>query len=241
MAETYQVGAYWGIRKEPAIVCARRLAGLLHCLAHCDDVFTSWFSDGISRQAAPTEVKPHDESALEALLHQGRNRREDNRSVIEELGFTVGLWNGQDDSGSSSIIMQCGSYSEWVSNSVVLRLPRQGLPRERIVQVNVLTQILQCIVTAWQPDAASVASSDYVSLVHDTWGPMVGWITFIPVDPTELPSLPVHVRVIPADTHGSLIIATDEPFSAANPAHVALANSVGEALTRAGLLTLTKS
>src|SRR5687768_756609 len=98
MIERYYLGAYWGNRKETAAECAERAVALLQWLSRCDEAFGRWFQGGRSRkEALQREVRP-DPAVLRPLLERGRNRRDDDRSVIEELGFRMGLWNGAADS-----------------------------------------------------------------------------------------------------------------------------------------------
>jgi hypothetical protein len=67
-------------------------------------------------------------------------------------------------------------------------------------------------------------------------GTFVGWIMYLPRSRGMVPPLPAPVHIEPVEDKGTLLILTPERFTAANPAHVELAQRVHELLDRAGLL-----
>ena len=66
--------------------------------------------------------------------------------------------------------------------------------------------------------------------------PRVGWLTYLSHSRGVVPSLISPSRVVLIGTQGSLVITTDERFTASNPRHVEIAKQVTEELDRAGLL-----
>jgi hypothetical protein len=88
----FYLGAYWGSRRESSLRCGQRLAACAARLGEIDEALGSWFRRAVSKAAAKTPVDLDAES-LGRLLAQGVNRRDGDGEVIEELGFSAGLWN----------------------------------------------------------------------------------------------------------------------------------------------------
>lgn len=240
MLESYYLGAYWGVRKETVEECAQRMAGFLACLAECDPCFARWFKTGWSRKEALThEIKP-DIATLQALLLAGRSRTDVGHKIIEQLGFLVGLWNGASDNAESAgLTIDCGSYAPRPGvNSCVIDLPYGGPVAERLLRVSVLRAVMECVVSAWDPDWAAVMSRSYQKLVPfpPANAPRMGWLAYLSRRRGVVPPLPLPARVVPLGTHGSLVLLTDERFTASNPAHVEVAKQVRSMLDGAGLL-----
>ena len=73
------------------------------------------------------------------------------------------------------------------------------------------------------------------------WEVRVGWLTYLSKRLGRLPPLPAPVRIEPVGELGWLLILSEEPLSAGNPEHVALAVRIRELLDRAGLIALPNS
>lgn len=240
MIESYYLGAYWGIRKESVEECAHRLAGFLMCLAECDPCFARWFKLGQSRQEAlKDEIKP-DVATLQTLLLDGRSRTDIGQKIMENLGFLIGLWNGaSNDAESAGLTIRCGSYAPRPGfNSCVIDFPYGGSGPERLLRVPVLKAVMECVVTAWNPDWGVVMSDRYrkMSPRPPSHAPRVSWLTYLSHSRGIVPSLSLPTRVVSLGAQGSLVITTDEHFTASNPSHVETANEIAKILAQAGLL-----
>ncbi len=236
MKDTYYLGAYWGPRKESARECTLRLEHLLRSLAQVDPALAQWFKPARSRKKAlpnPLELKPE---ALEKHI-QRHALKDDAGFVMEELGFTFSLWNGDRAEGDVSLELGCGKGSRWVSNVCLMHLPPEGAVAERLLTAPVLSQVLRCIIAAWDPDWAVVTSSPHRELVSEqgTVGLFAGWLTYHSHRRGAVPPLPAPVRIERVEEQGTLIILTPERLTAGSPEHVALARRVMELLGRAGL------
>jgi len=119
----------------------------------------------------------------------------------------------------------------------VINLPSNGPAAERLIRVDVLTSLLRDVVTATEPDWGVVGSSEHLVLAPKTppGVPRISWITYLSASYGKLPELSPS-RVVDLDGMGSLIIATDQRFTASNPEHVAAAERIRSALDRARLL-----
>ncbi len=240
MIESYYLGAYWGIRKESVEECAQRLAGFLMCLAECDPCFLHWFKKGKSRKEALTHKINPDVASLQILLLAGRHRTDIGHKVIEDLGFLVGLWNGAStDTESAGLTVTCGSYAPRPGvNSCVINLPYGKTMTERLLRVPVLKAVMECVVSAWDPDWSVITSRQYQDKVPlpPSNAPRMGWLLYLSSRRGEVPPLPSSTTVERLGKQGTLVITTQERFTASNPRHVEMAAQVTEELGRAGLL-----
>ncbi|HSP78248.1 MAG TPA: Imm52 family immunity protein [Myxococcaceae bacterium] len=237
MQENYHVGAYWGVRKETALECARRAEIFYHMLARCDPSFAQWYRSG---RGAPRELPGHpvrpEVKELEGLFRRRRIRTDLDKEVIEDLGFQQIVWNAKEE--QTRIQIHCGDYSPWGSGNVCLLYPpRSGAVKERLLRVPVLTGILTSMATAWDPDFAVATSPEMVDVVEKREREVrVGWLTYLSHRLGEVPALPEPVRVEPVGTLGTLLILSPERMTASDPEHVALTARVRELLDRAGLI-----
>ena len=236
MQEDYYLGAYWGPRQETALECARRAELFFHMLARCDPAFTQWYraGRGFPRELPGWPVRP-EVKELEALFLKGRNRTDVGKEVVEELGFSLMVWNAKKD--AIHVHLDCGGYSPWGGNSCLLRPLWPSTVWERLVRSPVLAEVLTRVVTAWDPDYAIVSSTEMVDLIKKRkWERRVGWLTYLSRRLGTLPPLPAPVRIEPVGKLGWLLTLSPEPMTAGNPEHVALTARVRELLDRAGLI-----
>jgi immunity protein 52 of polymorphic toxin system len=240
--EGYYVGAYWGPRKETALECARRAERFFRMLARCDPSFTQWYHSGrgFPRELPGWPLRLEVEE-LEKFLLKGRNRTDVGKEVIEDLGFHRMMWNARKE--RTHLTIACGGYSPWGSPNLCLLKPdRQGLVRERLLRVPVLTEVLTSMATAWDPDFAMASSSEMVDQVEKgDFEVRVGWLTYLSRRLGTLPPLPAPVRIEPVGTLGWLLVLSPEPMTASNPEHVAFTKRVRNLLDRAGLIALPKA
>lgn len=222
------IGAYWGPRQESAEQCAERLATCLKELATASDAFPSWYKKGKSRSdALKRPVQPDD---LLMLVESGSNKRDNDKSVIEDLGFRVGVWNGASEERSASLSITCGLFAQNANlrNSVVLDFPEVlgDLGRKEGA-----LQALVAVVRAWEPDWAGVVSRASRSTRPFTPGsPFVDWMIYLnclDIGPSQLPS---SASVVKLGDQGSIIITQDVPVDANDQNHVQNVRAVEAAI-----------
>jgi hypothetical protein len=152
--EIYFLGAYWGDRKESVEECANRVVECLSAIPKCDEAFSRWYLTGRSRKEALEGEFLVTREAVKQQLLKGRNRRDVGGEVIENLGFSLNLWNGGKDSQDVRFSIQCGTYAANpnLCNSCLLNLPSEGLPRERVLRVDALLCLMGAVVAGFDPD-----------------------------------------------------------------------------------------
>ncbi len=235
MKEHYFVGAYWGPRQETARVCAQRAEHALRLLADCDPSFAQWYRAG---RKAPPGLPGHpvqEIEDLERLLLAGRNRGDVSRAILEDMGFTMGLFNARQE--RTRLEFHCGAYYPEGHNYCLLEPPKDAPVHERLLSAPVLARILTSMVAAWDPNFVTASSLEMLRLVE---GPeretRVGWLTYVSRRLGRVPPLPAPVRIEPVGTQGWLLTLSPERMTAGNPEHVALTARVRELLDRAGLI-----
>ena len=174
---SFYLGAYWGCRKESASECGQRLARCIAGLGAVDPVLGSWFLKGWSRKSAKTPVDAS-AVALGELFAKGRNRRDFGGEVIEELGFSVGMWNrAKPEVGLSAGV---GMYTPVVPNCFVLDFPAPDGDALRLFDPDAARAIFTIVVEAWEPAWATWTSRRLREAQDDAAQvPVVGWLTYL--------------------------------------------------------------
>ncbi|NTX05273.1 immunity 52 family protein [Myxococcus sp. CA040A] len=236
--EAYYAGAYWGPRRETPEECATRTADLLTHLATCDSFLADWYKPTQSlKDARKYPLMPPDVPALAEEFRRGVNR-ERGGPVIEQLGFNFWFGNGGEGADSAELRLTCGAFSEAIPNSCVMMLPKRGANAERVLSASVLTEVVRGMASAWDADWALATSWEHRELLEAELrtGTFVGWVTYVSLRRGTVPPLPAPVRIEQVEGKGTLVILTPERFTASNPEHVALAETVRELLSRADLM-----
>jgi hypothetical protein len=239
MSETYYVGAYWGARKESAGECARRMEVFLKELAQVDPLFTRWFKSARSRKQMLQRPLEIELAPLQAYF-QRNLMRDDMRVPMEELGFSVGLWNGGSGDEDVNLYLACGGCCAGLPNFCLMHPPHTEAGLERAASGTVFSGVLRAMALGWDPDwgvAMSHAHRDLLSPPDSKEDPgiLIGGVTYLARRLGTVPPLPAPVRIEPVAEQGTLLVLTPERFTASNPEHVALARRVRELLHRAGV------
>jgi hypothetical protein len=122
-------------------------------LRQASPLLGSWFTTAGSRKAALTWPTEPAAEPLRELLLAGQALRDDDRSVMTELGFAAGMWNGQDV--QVGLRVRCGgpaALQGMTSNTLVLKLPAaEGDVPWALYCREIALAILRAVVTVWQP------------------------------------------------------------------------------------------
>lgn len=226
--DSFYLGAYWGSRRETALQCGERLAACIARLSEIDGALGSWFRRGASKVAAKTPVGS-DAASLEQLLAKGVNRRDVDGEVLEELGFSVGLWNRATPAVGLSGTMGAHPSFQGVLNSVVFDFPPPEADALRLYKPIVAEAIFDAVVETWEPSWATWTSH----ALRNAQGapprePVLGWLTYVAAPITlELPG--VTMRAL----HGGTAIRIGSDVAGTGEGSVVAARSQ---LVRAGVL-----
>jgi len=159
--DKYSLNACWGARRERVEECARHLLNYLMCLGQWDESCRTWYEKANSLEEALQHKVMLNLASLERLLLSGRQYTDVERRPIEELGYSVSIWNGRDteegDQGGIGMRLRCGCYSRLVPNVCEVKLPYQGPVAARMLQVSRLRELLKCVVRAWNPACVCAA------------------------------------------------------------------------------------
>jgi Immunity protein 52 len=178
MSERFYAGAYWGARREDAESCTQRLDEFLGALARVHPLLGEWFEPGARLAIARERPVPRTPQALQALLLAGRNRDDTHHAVIENLGFSASMWNGQEP--QVGLRVGCGCYSRWVGNAVVLDLPPAEGRGRAVYRPGAALRIMTALVACWQPEWATLTSDELRRAQQiPPHGPVVGWLTYL--------------------------------------------------------------
>jgi hypothetical protein len=225
------LGAYWSVRRESLDGCAERMRSFFAALANCDHAFAAWYERADSKKSARKKrADVGDRQYLRELLERSRHWTDMPKRLMPEIGFSPGLWNGQDDLTSASLNITCGSYSETIANRIVLDMPCElgALANSQRMDA-VLVAAAQC----WEPDWAGVMSYEAMRRrKFNAFKPFVDWMLYISdlwlpkVPPFEPPT---SVQRLPG---GTLIVVQQEPPDPRNPVHLGNIRRVRNALRR---------
>lgn len=237
MIEQIDLNARWGDRKESLDDCANRASHCLQKLAECDVAFSRWFLKGRSREEALKRPFQPTFEACRELLDRGRHYRDIPRTLIEEMGFMIALWNGEDGSSAVNIRFQAGAYPAVAAlpavNECMIELPIGGPVADRLLREERLRSVLIAVVESWNPDWARVSTYQMRQAIYPQpyQGIQIGWLTYLSDRYEPIPQLPAGYRMVPIDSFGTLVEISDiDRLTAANPAHVEAVRRLAEIL-----------
>jgi len=157
------------------------LGRFLTALSSCDPVFYDWYKQGTSRRKAlQTKFDFRNEVQILDLLEHGKHRKDIGKKVIEELGYSIGLWNGGKSIKMVGLSVTCGLYSTVAGlggNCLILDLPED---LGDLQQSERMAAVLTTVATSWEPDWAGVFSVDAMNTRdYNAAVPFVDWMLYV--------------------------------------------------------------
>jgi hypothetical protein len=228
----YRLYAKWSERQETPRECAGRLTHMLEDLASIHPAFEHWYSGAKQKGKAsiPTTHLETDLGGSTGMFDKGR-RSKDDGMPWPELGYQVGAWNGIDGPKGVTFSARPGHYSDCRNfpNSVELEFRPWQRDNEDLVNARVLKSVFAAVIAAWEPACGSLGTWEYLGRAFpapQVWPDFTsGWMTYLSAPYARRITPPAAASVAPIGT-GILMLATNDPFTADNPAHVAVANAV---------------
>lgn len=214
MDQQMYLGLYWFDRKESEEECTGRLLRFLSLLAEFDRNFAQWFCTGKSRKDALKKCAfPQTEAASPSQMRWNRNRYDTgNRAVIENLGYTIGLWNGAvDEEDTSGLHISCGCYDSQVPNSCVLDFPPNAAVVGRMMGLREAERLFTDAVNCWDPDWGTLTCRGWRKMLNLPAGvPQLGWFTYLSNKFPVVNDVPEPGVIRRLDGGGSLLQALPE-------------------------------
>ncbi len=211
----------WGPKSSTVGECAICVARTLDSLASLHPLLAHWWPTGTkySEEVCSTAIPQ-----LEGLVRRGVNRRDSDQSVIEDLGFSVSLWNRHKSSDKMvTIRFQCSATfrpSSGAANLIVIKLPNE------ISDKQILLAILRELDSIWEPRFGVVCASEAIHRRETVDpSPLVGWMTLLPCQVTRWLAGTPGVTVIPLDKSSNVIVVVDEENQDVG-AHDAISNAM---------------
>jgi hypothetical protein len=118
------VALYWEARPASPQAAATELLPAFEALREAG--LSKFFLKARSRRRAESQPFTPGAAEVAAQLGKGVNRRDVDRSVIPELGYSMGLWSGGSDEECFALSVHIGSVSPHARNNFLLDLPALG-------------------------------------------------------------------------------------------------------------------
>jgi hypothetical protein len=158
----YCLCSYRNIRKRSLEDCVEDTRTLFAGLAALDGEMFRWKKRGWSKTKAMSHplLDIEDREILRGLLLKGVNHTDYPKEPIPELGYHIGLWNGNPkDEASANLSLSNGSYAKTATNAFVLQFPDHG----RLDADDALAQRMMQL-------AVDVLDAEWAVLYHDHAG-----------------------------------------------------------------------
>jgi|GEM_PF-1497479 len=145
----YALCIYWGIRPESREMVADKLTIYLRRLALLDDALSSWFPP-VNRKTKKNPLSiPINKDAIALMLTT--QKTEVGHQPMPELGFSFSAWSGLNSKFKVDISADCGLYTKWLVNSVVISFHGPEFP-----SMELMRNIFGVMREVFQPEAGVV-------------------------------------------------------------------------------------
>jgi immunity protein 52 of polymorphic toxin system len=242
-ANQFTIESRWKPREESPEELGERTLHCLDAISPLHPAFRDWEFLHLSRDAE--EMTEENCSEFAWPLEDARQRMTE--VVVEwgvsiddlgmpepRQGYSVSVSNGHDEpSQLVTLSAHGGGLVNWTGSkryaSFETNMAEEADPA--IVSYPVFKSVLMAIISCWDVEFAQVYSSDLVQL----WEPILplcnlSWMVYLSAPLTRLITVPTDVVVERLADGGLIMIAAEETFDVANPAHIARARSILNAL-----------
>jgi hypothetical protein len=184
MNDQINIKARWGSREQSSQQCADSALAYLRRLALCDEVFKNWLQCGWSFNEAKNSNVELSKDYLNQLFIAGQNRRDTDKRIISQLGFTLGrLWNGS-ELEAAHVTIHCAAHNTEFPgpNDILIELPDGGPAYERLQSSEKLREIVKATAEIWDPDWVRVSTYRIDEEIYGQQryqGQKVGWLTYV--------------------------------------------------------------
>lgn len=180
--QIYLAAAYWNARETTVDDCVARTSHFLARLESVSEAFSGWRDLGWSEAEALANkvITPQSLLDLRERFQKGRNRRETDHTVIEDLGYRVSFWNGRSGAEGATLRIHCGDYATGLNfrNGVILR-PLRTFDASSKENVSALAY---AFIESWEPDFFILTRDSRLSSEHEqAQARNVQWMPFLDI------------------------------------------------------------
>lgn len=177
-----------------------------------------WFELGASRKHALARPIASDLDGIATVLDRGRNRRDVDKSVIEQLGFSFDAWSADSlsDATVAKVRIVCGAWADMggtAPNSINLSI------RGASLDASAIGVLVHSAALAFDAPWAVAGKQDWISerlaAMHGLRRAIVGSVTYLGIPVTRMPVIPADLIITPVGDGVLLRMeATDDAISA---------------------------
>lgn len=175
MIDSFYIAAYWVQRKESLDTVVRKTISFLQDLARLDEQFLTWYEQGYGKVEALSKKVIIDKESIESLYRKKIKKNDLDNEGFSKIGYSIGMWSGDDEEYSSSLSINCGHASKFFSNSCVVTMPIKGAQKDRLLTLIKQKVLVNLLIKNWEPDNVILSSS---KLKNEIGTDEVGWITY---------------------------------------------------------------
>jgi hypothetical protein len=244
--DVFHLDARWRQRGESPRACAERLSAMLMALVPLHPAFAHWYRKGWSRPDANRSfcTMPPDIDDLARIFEKDPMYR-----GAPNPGYNASAWNGRDPPYGLSLKVKAGVdvRHKFFVNEASLSLNESGPANADLINTAVLKPALSALVAAWDPDCVKLQPWGYWKrwMRAEPWDdydrkgqrrgdyvPRItsGWMVYLCADYARRITPPRGIDSETVIGGGLLMLATQEIFTAGNPAHDDAADAIQEAL-----------
>lgn len=175
MIDSFYLAAYWVNRKESLDTVVKKTISFLLDIARLDEQFLNWYELGFNKNEAISKKIIIDKESIESLYRQRVKKNDLDNEGFSKIGYSIGMWSGQEEECSSNISINCGHSSNFFSNSCVITIPAEGKQKERLLGLIKQIELVKLLIKSWEPDNVILSSSKLKSEIGTD---EVGWVTY---------------------------------------------------------------
>ncbi|QEM12967.1 Imm52 family immunity protein [Mucilaginibacter rubeus] len=177
MIDSFYIGAYWETKKELLEDVIEPTLQTLEQLSELDEQFYNFYELGTSRKQAFENRIPLEFGYIKELYQKRLKKADLDQNGYSKIGYGLSLWTGQNEDESSQISFNVGSSSNKIRNRCLIKIPTEGVARERLLQLNKVKEIIKLLILKWNPDLVVLTSKELSTALDITND--LGWVTYV--------------------------------------------------------------
>jgi len=176
MIDAFSIGAYWKNRKQLLDSIINPTVQTLKGLGEIDEQFVNLYELGRSRKQALEHKISLSSEYIRELYLRGTKNNDLDQSGYSKIGYSLWVWTGHTDEEASNLSFSVGKSSERLSNVCLIKIPSEGVARDRLLNIEKIKKIIALLIQNWDPDMVVLNSrelSNKLDIMNE-----VGWVTY---------------------------------------------------------------